>query len=241
MPKPTTSSTTVTRRRNNAEIDARISDAVYDAILEQKLPPGTRLVEAQLCKAFDITRGTLRRVLVKLAHEGVVELQPNRGATIAVHDAAEARQVFGARMIIETGSIRELARCATAHQLAELRALAAAEHASRTSGNWRDWIRLSGDFHIQLAEATGNAIVTGMLRTLVARTSLLIGLYESPTRVNCGHDEHLAILDAVEQRDAERAARLMAEHLGEYISALHLDAKPAETVDFATLFNRIDA
>lgn len=127
---------TSTPRRNNAEVDARISDAVYDAILEQKLPPGTRLVEAQLCKAFGITRGTLRRVLVKLAHEGVVELQPNRGATIAVHDATEARQVFGARLILETGSVRELAQHATAQQLAELRTLAAAEHATRESGNW---------------------------------------------------------------------------------------------------------
>lgn len=109
MPAPTTPPISQPRR-NNAEIDARISDAVYEAILEQKLPPGTRLVEAQLCKAFGITRGTLRRVLVKLAHEGVVELQPNRGATIAVHDAAEARQVFGARLILETGSVRELAQ-----------------------------------------------------------------------------------------------------------------------------------
>lgn len=232
-------STTVTRRRNNAEIDARISDAVYEAILEQKLPPGTRLVEAQLCKAFGITRGMLRRVLVKLAHEGVVELQPNRGATIAVHDAAEARQVFGARLILETGSVRELARHATADKLAELRAMVAAEHDCRASGNWRDWIRLSGDFHIQLAEANGNPIITTMLRTLVARTSLLIGLYESPTRASCGHEEHQAILDAVERRDGERAAQLMAEHLGEYIAALHLEPKQVDVVDFGKLFHRV--
>jgi DNA-binding GntR family transcriptional regulator len=238
MPQPTTPPISQ-RRRNNAEIDARISDAVYEAILEQKLPPGTRLVEAQLCKAFGITRGTLRRVLVKLAHEGVVELQLNRGATIAVHDAAEARQVFGARLILETGSVRELAQHATAAQLAELRALAAAEHASRESGNWREWIRLSGDFHIQLAEANGNPIITAMLRTLVARTSLLIGLYESPARPSCGHDEHLAILDAVERRDGERAARLMGEHLGEYIAALELEPRQVESIDFSTLFRRV--
>ena len=116
--------TTVTRGRNNAEIDAGISKAIYDAILEQKLPPGTRLVESQLCKAFGVTRGTLRRVLVKLAHEGVVALHPNRGAVIAVHDTAEARQVFDARLILETGAVRELARRSPPAQLAALRALA---------------------------------------------------------------------------------------------------------------------
>ena len=129
--------------------------------------------------------------------------------------------------------------CATAEQLTELRALAAAEHASRASGNWRDWIRLSGDFHIQLVEANGNPIITSMLRTLVARTSLLIGLYESPARPSCGHDEHLAILDAVERRDGERAARLMGEHLGEYIAALELEPRQVEAIDFSKLFHRV--
>src|SRR5450830_1801997 len=94
---------------SNDEVDARIHLSIIDAILDHQLPPGTRLVEAPLCEAFGVTRGTLRRVFVKLAHERVIELQPNRGAIIALHDIGEAREVFEARVILEVGSVKGLA------------------------------------------------------------------------------------------------------------------------------------
>ena len=92
---------------------------------------------------------------------------------------------------------------------------------------------------VLISGGSGITPVMSMLRTLVARTSLLIGLYESPARPSCGHDEHLAILDAVERRDGERAARLMGEHLGEYIAALEIEPRQVEAIDFSKLFHRV--
>src|SRR5450830_985761 len=219
---------------SNDEVDARIHLSIIDAILDHQLPPGTRLVEAPLCEAFGVTRGTLRRVFVKLAHEGVIDLQPNRGAVIAMHDIKEAREVFEARVIVESGSVKSLA--GKRRRLPELREMVKREHALREQGNWGDWIRLSGEFHIKLAEANQNNIVTGYLRTLIARSSLLIGLYETPKRNSCSADEHVAILDAIEQGQPALAARLMEHHLGEYAMGL-LDepASPVE-IDFGKLF-----
>ncbi len=64
---------------SNDEIDDHIYNAIVDAILNRQLAPGARLVEAPLCEAFGVTRGVLRRVFVKLAHDKVIEIQPNRG------------------------------------------------------------------------------------------------------------------------------------------------------------------
>ena len=223
---------------SNDAVDARIYTAIIDAILEHKLPPGTRLVEAPLCEAFGVTRGTLRRVFVKLAHERVLELQPNRGAIIALHDINEAREVFEARVIIEVGSVKGLASKSgnKSRAFAELREMIKREHALREDGNWREWIRLSGEFHIKLAEVNQNDIVSSYLRTLIARTSLLIGLYETPKRNSCSADEHVAILVAIEQGQPELAAHLMEHHLGEY--AMGLLAEPAQPleIDFGKLF-----
>ncbi|MDB5767065.1 MAG: Transcriptional regulator, GntR family [Collimonas fungivorans] len=224
---------------SNDEIDARIHLAIIDAILDHQLPPGTRLVEAPLCEAFGVTRGTLRRVFVKLAHERVIDLQPNRGAVIAMHDVKEAREVFEARVILEGGSVKSLA--GKRKVLPELRALVKREHALREQGNWGEWIRLSGEFHIKLSEANQNNIVSAYLRTLIARTSLLIGLYETPKRNSCSADEHGGILDAIEQGDAERAARLMEHHLGEYATELLTETSQPKEVDFATLFSPVRA
>jgi DNA-binding GntR family transcriptional regulator len=101
------------RPLSNDEIDARIYRAFVDAILGRTLPPGTRLVEAPLCKAFGVTRGTLRRVFVKLAHEQIIELQPNRGAIVAAYDMEKTREAFDARVILEVGAIKSAARRAT--------------------------------------------------------------------------------------------------------------------------------
>lgn len=226
---------------SNEVVDARIYTAIIDAILEHKLPPGTRLVEAPLCEAFGVTRGTLRRVFVKLAHERVIELQPNRGAIIALHDIDEAREVFEARVILEVGSVKGLAAKPgnKSRAFSELREMIQREHALREDGNWRDWIRLSGEFHIKLAEVNQNDIVSAYLRTLIARTSLLIGLYEKPKRNSCSADEHVAILDAIEQGQPALAARLMEHHLGEYAMGLLDEPSPSVEIDFGKLFTPV--
>jgi len=223
---------------SNDEIDSRIHLAIVDAILDRQLKPGTRLVEAPLCEAFGVTRGTLRRVFVKLAQDGVITLQPNRGAIVAVHRIDEAREVFEARMFLEIGSVKSIARKTPPALPATLREMVRREQGLHDSGQWRQWIRLSGEFHLKLTEANGNDLVTGVLRSLIARTSLLIGMYEVHNS-SCTADEHDRILDAIESGNAARAATLMERHLGEYASGLLTEPAPSEEVNLGQLFTPV--
>ncbi|WNX69230.1 GntR family transcriptional regulator [Acinetobacter baumannii] len=201
---------------SNDEIDDHIYNAIVDAILNRQLAPGARLVEAPLCEAFGVTRGVLRRVFVKLAHDKVIEIQPNRGALIAKHSANETKEVFEARSMLEIATVKKLAQKSHRLDLSELRSLVDQESHERLAGNWAEWIKLSGQFHLKLIEANQNTIMTSYLQTLIARTSLLIGLYEIPKHNNCSADEHRAILDAIEQGDEKRATQLMEDHLEHY-------------------------
>ena len=81
---------------------------IFDAILEQRLAPGTKLSEEALGEIFGVSRTIIRRALSRLAHEGVVLLRPNRGAVVASPGAEEARQIFYVRRMIER-AITELA------------------------------------------------------------------------------------------------------------------------------------
>ncbi|EMN3699464.1 TPA: GntR family transcriptional regulator [Acinetobacter baumannii] len=201
---------------SNDEIDDHIYNAIVDAILNRQLAPGARLVEAPLCEAFGVTRGVLRRVFVKLAHDKVIEIQPNRGALIAKHSVHETKEVFEARSMLEIATVKKLAQKSHRLDFSELRTLVEQESDERLAGNWAEWIKLSGQFHLKLVEANQNSIMTSYLQTLIARTSLLIGLYEIPKHNNCSADEHRAILDAIEQGDEKRATQLMEEHLENY-------------------------
>ena len=81
-------------------------DAIYErlmaAIFEHRLPPGTKLGEESLAAIFGVSRARIRRVLPRLAHDGVVHLEPNRGAFVAKPTVQEARDVFEARRVTST-------------------------------------------------------------------------------------------------------------------------------------------
>ena len=99
-----------TESKNNQRAlqDQVIYGHIFDAILEQKLSPGTRLSEERLGELFGVSRTIIRRALSRLAHESVIELRPNRGAVVASPTPREAESVLYARRVAER-SIVELA------------------------------------------------------------------------------------------------------------------------------------
>jgi DNA-binding GntR family transcriptional regulator len=216
--------------------DGAIFDRIVAAVLEQKLAGGAKLPEAALCEAFDCSRSQIRRVLVVLAERGVVALHPNRGAFVAKPSADEARDVFEARRAIERSIVLAAAGRIEADALSELRANARAGGGAETAGDRSESIRLSGEFHLRLAEAAGNAVLTRFLEDLVTRTSLIIGLYGSRAVRSCSESEHDALIDALARRDGPAAAALMEHHLKHVESALDIRDAEQPPADVRRLF-----
>ena len=77
--------------------DDVVYEHIFDAILEQRLAPGTKLSEEALGEIFGVSRTIIRRALLRLSHEQVVSIRPNRGAVVAAPSVEEARQIFAAR------------------------------------------------------------------------------------------------------------------------------------------------
>jgi len=203
--------------------DDRVYAHIFEAILEQRLAPGTRLSEEALGEIFGVSRTIIRRALSRLAHEGVVVLRPNRGAVVASPSVEDARQVFFARRMVEK-AITELAvEHATVEHLQQLRQMVSDERDSFSRGDRGAGIRLSGEFHLQLAVAAKNAPLISFQRSLVSQTSLIIAQYESGNRTHCSWDEHNQLIDAIESRDAARAVELMMHHMDHIDSQLNLD------------------
>ena len=215
--------------------DEPVYAEIYEAILDHRLMPGTKLTEDALSDIFGVSRTIVRKALFRLGHENIVRLRPNRGAAVASPTIEEARQVFAARRVVEAAVVRAVAAKANAAQLDALRALAGKERASFDSGDRRGWIRLSGDFHLRLAEIGGNAVLSAFLKELVSRTSLIIALYQAPGGAACSSDEHAALIDAIESGDAGRAEALMEDHLRAIEDKLSL-VEPAAPVDLARAF-----
>ena len=113
-------------------VDA-IHQRVWLAIVEHRLPPGTKLGEERLAKAFGVSRTQIRQVLERLAHDSIVTVQPNRGAFVSSPTVEEAREVFAARRLIEPDLIRQATKAAQKADIQRLRAHVAKESAARAA------------------------------------------------------------------------------------------------------------
>ena len=218
-----------------------IYERMVATILDHRLPPGTKLVEDRLATAFGVSRTRIRPVLVRLANEQIVTLTLNRGATVAQPSEAEAREVFEVRRMIEPTLIACFIKQASGDDIAVLSQCIAQEEDARRVGDMRRAIRLSGDFHLHIANASQHQTLGRILRELVSRTSLILMTYsahhaaEREEATACGCREHRALIDAIRLRDPVEAARRMRDHLARLETQLHFGPAEAAAPDLVAL------
>ena len=209
---------------------------IFASIVDQRLPPGTKLNELMLCEIFNAGRRQVGQVLQRLSYDGLITLHPNRGAFVAIPDADEARSIFDARRVIEPEITRIVAGRARRDELAPLRRNVDAEAECRRSGRIREAIRLSGEFHILLGQCAGNPILYAMVRQLVARTSLVVTLYENQNTMMCWHDDHAVFIKLLETNQVNPAVALMRKHLTHIEESLDLDQRPDKRFDLRAIY-----
>jgi len=214
-----------------------IHQRVLTAIIEHRLPPGTKLGEERLARVFGVSRTQIRQVLERLAHDSIITVLPNRGAFVSSPSVEEAREVFAARRLIEPDLIRQASQLAQRADIQRLRQHVAQESTARAANDKRAIIRLSGEFHQLIAEIAGNRFLAKTMRELETLTSLVIILYDAPNVPACPYHEHSDLVDAIEAHDAERAAGEMLEHLRHVEASLDLKRGTNGDIDFDAVFN----
>ena len=110
-------------------------------------------------------------------------------------------------------------------QIAELRAHLQAEGLAVKRTDVPGRTRLLADFHVVIARMLGNEVLADMLGDLVSRCSLIALMYQSAHSAEHSFDEHVAIVDALEKRDARAAVKLMESHLHNVERNLQLDPR----------------
>lgn len=206
----------------------RIVEAITNAIVERRLMPGTRLAEQKIADLFGVSRTLVRQALNQLSRDRLVTLSPARGASVAAPSVDEARQVFQVRAMLEVALVRQLCAVATDARVAQLRAHLADEQAAIARTDVPGRTRLLADFHVLLARLLGNEVLAQLLADLLRRSSLIALMYQSAHSAGQSSDEHVRLVDAIAARDADAAARLMAEHLGSVERNLRLDPRTAD-------------
>ncbi|MBN9020265.1 MAG: GntR family transcriptional regulator [Rhizobiales bacterium] len=214
---------------------ASVYREILGAILDHRLPPGTRLPEDEVGAVYGASRTIVRSALEALSHEGVVSIEPNRGAAVAHPTVAEARAVFEARQLIEPRVAATAAERAVEADIAMLRRQMEAEHDALHAGDHRRAIVLSGDFHNSIAAIAGQPVFASFVRELVVRSSLILSLYWRRREATCATPAHGALITALATGRSGEAARLMDEHIADLLDGLDLSERETRPVSLADM------
>lgn len=202
-----------------------IAQDIATAIVEKRLPPGTRLREEALGKVYGVSRTKIRAALLTLSRDKLIQIVPDKGALVSKPSVQEAREVFAVRRVLEAEVVRLFVAQA---RLRDFELLEQHIHIERTTleprtslGSARE--KLLGDFHVAMAECTGNVTLTELVREMVARSSLIAMLYPSTNDPHCSSDEHEQLLRVCRRGDTAAAVACMNEHLQRVEANLRLD------------------
>jgi DNA-binding GntR family transcriptional regulator len=187
--------------------------ALREAIMENALKPGTKLPEGDLGVHFGVSRTLIRAAIARLAAEGLVDVGKTKSATVAQPSREEAFEAFEVRRALE----REVVRLVALRWDDELhRALLAQieqEREASEAGRHKVSVRLAAEFHILLAEMTGNSLLRRYVFEVLGRTTLILAVYGIAHPQDDSLAEHVALVEALAAGDVGAAERLVDTHI----------------------------
>lgn len=216
----------------------RIVNTITKAICEQQIPPGTRLVETQLAAHLQANRNHIRSALQRLTLKRLVTIKANVGASVTQPSFEETKDIFAARLIVERGVFETLINRLTKMDIALLRKQLKKEKLAIKANSRVDIIRESGRFHLLLARLCKNTVLDEMLNDLIARSSLIIFLYQQHDKALCFCDEHDQIIHHIENKETANAITCLDNHLQHLELLQNMSLWKGKTVDLESIFSR---
>jgi DNA-binding GntR family transcriptional regulator len=196
----------------------RLHDTVVEhlrnLIVEAVLPPGTKLNERELCETLGISRTPLREALKVLAAEGLIEIAPNRGASVSKLSDIEIWETFELMSGLEALSGELACERITPVELAEIKALHYAMLACKAQNDLPGYYNRNQAIHNKINEAARNSVLHQTYLSLNRRLQALRfrSNFHQDKWDRAAHD-HDEMIKALEARDGKRLAEVLHRHL----------------------------
>lgn len=206
-----TSDTNVIERRS---LHLELVERIRPLIVKSQLKAGDKVPEKELCERFRVSRTPMREALKVLAAEGLVRLEPNRGAWVTVVTIEEVEEVFPVLGALEALS-GELA-CAniTDAEISHIRWLHDQMIQSYTDKNLADYFKINQEIHRAILLAAKNQSLTNTCQALSARMQRArYAANFSEERWADAVREHEQIIQSLEARDGNQLSRILVQHM----------------------------
>lgn len=191
-----------------------IADWIRDRIRRGQFSPEQRLVEVDIIRKTNGSRLKVREAFQRLAAEGLVDIEPFRGASVRSTSLEEVRQIYRARAALEGVAAADFAAFASEPQRERLLDLQKELERCVDERSPERFGRLNGEWHQLLVEGAGNTIIAELLQRLnVPIHRLLFDSFYDAERLRTANEDHRRILKAILARDAAAAEEAMRAHV----------------------------
>ncbi|HPR23703.1 MAG TPA: GntR family transcriptional regulator [Bacillota bacterium] len=183
-------------------------------ILKGQIEPGTRMMEVEMAEEMGVSRTPIREAIRKLEKEGLVTIEPRRGAYASQISTKDIVDILEVRQNMEGLAAFYAALRMSYQQKEELKKVSEAYNAAVAAGSTPDMIKYDTVFHHLIVEGSGNKILVHMveqLQELVLRFRYIY--YDDFRRAEKMPAEHKEIFDAIKSGDTERARTAADVHI----------------------------
>ncbi|WP_206337759.1 GntR family transcriptional regulator [Streptomyces sp. WAC 06738] len=194
----------------------QVADALRDAILEGRYPPGTRLVERTIAAELGVSHIPVREALSRLADEGLTERTPRRGSRVATLSARELDELSTLRTVLEQFVVARVGERLTPRTERELRRIVEAMRRAAADGNFRRVFDLDQRFHERLWELADHRMLNELVTQLRSRIGAFLRAATAalpPESLEQHAASHDVLLDALLDDDPEAGRAEMARHI----------------------------
>jgi GntR family transcriptional regulator, trigonelline degradation regulator len=189
-------------------------ERLRDAIITGHFAPGARLIERELCEAMGVSRTSIREVLRRLEAEHLIEVEPRRGPIVARLSRKQVAEIYDVRALLEAAVVRRFALEASNEDIAELRRIYEELSVARRNEDVAAIVKTTRQFSEQMMRIVNHELINDIHQKLIARISVSRVLAISlPGRLEQSARELAVVMDAIERRDAERAAESLTTYV----------------------------
>ncbi|HWL21207.1 MAG TPA: GntR family transcriptional regulator [Bradyrhizobium sp.] len=189
-------------------------ERLRDAIITGHFAPGARLIERELCEAMGVSRTSIREVLRRLEAEQLIEVEPRRGPIVARLSRKQVAEIYDVRALLEAAVVRRFALEASNDDIAELRRIYEELSVARRNEDVAAIVKTTRQFSEHMMRIVNHELINDIHQKLIARISVSRVLAISlPGRLEQSARELAVVMDAIERRDAERAAESLTTYV----------------------------
>lgn len=205
-----------------------VTENLRDRIVAGDFELGSQLSEARIAKDLQVSRTPVREAINRLEMEGLLVVEPQRGSFVFNLEADELAKLCDARVCLETAALTHAIAANPAPLHKALSACVKDMTRAREAGNDTDYLAQDTHFHQCLFDHSDNRFLNDAYQTIALKMAALRNrLGHHPEHMEKSYNEHIAFVDAVKNRDLDKALEILRSHIDRKEGSYWSDATAA--------------